>query len=223
MNFGGSLHSSCHLYLWPSKSCHTDLTRLLPPFLSRARSTTNSWAECPLPQQETMDCHHSLDLSYVLANVRFGHPIRHLLTQFVLVAHSVSNHLGSLSSKPLSFAIRSASDPETNACGHATGSRYSSLASRTGCRTCLSKVTPTPRRTLSMSPSFISFGGSDRVTEASISCSPTTLKTAPRPALNSGQSSKTVTATVAASRAVPPADKILFPASKASRSASRYF
>ena len=59
------------------------------------------------------------------------------------------------------------------------------------------------------------------ITAASISCRPSLVSTAPRPALNSGSSSSAITAAVTASSAAPPRAKAAWPASSAARSPLR--
>ena len=83
-------------------------------------------------------------------------------------------------------------------------------AARTGLRGPKTPATAPARRSV---PSM---------TQASISCVPARVNTLPRPALNNGSSSSCATASVTASRALPPAARISPPAAKARRRPSWY-
>ncbi len=74
------------------------------------------------------------------------------------------------------------------------------------------RVTPAAAPASSVAPSMIA---------ASSSTLPSAVKTAPRPALNSGSSSSTRTAVSTASIAGPPPDSTVAPASAARASAAR--
>ncbi len=101
---------------------------------------------------------------------------------------SVAKWLFGTGLSPCSSANSSAPVPASMTCGERS---ITSRASSTGLRTCR---TPVTAPALSVCPSMI---------EASSSITPSWLNTAPRPALNRGESSRTRTAAATASTLVP--------------------